>query len=99
WGAAAFWRGLAGGFLVLLGARAIRGLAEGATFPTATRALSAWAPASLRGFAQGITHSFARLGNAVTPPLIAWLIWKTSWRGSFIILGLVSLVWALVWWF
>ena len=27
-----------------------------------------------RGFAQGITHSCARLGNALTPPLVAWLI-------------------------
>ena len=99
WAAATIMMGLAGSFAVLLVARVILGLGEGATFPTATRALSDWAPASLRGFAQGITHSFARLGNAVTPPLIAWLIWKTSWRGSFIILGLVSLVWALVWWF
>ena len=26
------------------------------------------------GFAQGLTHAFARLGNAITPPIVAWLI-------------------------
>ena len=41
-----------------------------------------------RGFAQGLTHAFARLGNAVTPPIVAWLIVMIEWRGSFIALGL-----------
>lgn len=98
WAGATIVTGLAGGLASMIVARVILGLGEGATFPTATRALSDWAPASLRGFAQGITHAFSRLGNALTPPLVAWLIWKTSWRGSFIVLGLVSLVWVIVWW-
>ena len=33
-----------------------------------------WTAPGKRGFAQGITHAFARLGNAVTPPLIAALM-------------------------
>jgi sugar phosphate permease len=98
WAGATIMMGLSSGFAMMIVARVILGLGEGATFPTATRALSDWAPASLRGFVQGITHAFARLGNALTPPLVAWLIWKTSWRGSFIVLGIVSLVWAVVWW-
>ncbi len=73
------------------------GFGEGATFPTATRAMSDWAPASKRGFVQGMTHSAARLGNALTPPLVAWLIALTNWRGSFKMLGIVSLAWAFVW--
>ncbi len=42
------------------------------------------------GFAQGITHSLARIGNAVTPPLIAWLVVLVSWRGSFVVLALLE---------
>jgi sugar phosphate permease len=98
WAGSTIMMGLAGTFAMLLVARVILGLGEGATFPTATRALSDWMPASLRGFAQGITHAFSRLGNALTPPLVSWLILKTSWRGSFVILGAVSLVWTLLWW-
>ncbi len=65
--------------------------------PVATRAMSNWTPAEKRGFAQGITHAFARLGNALTPPLVAWLILLVSWRGSFVAIGAVSFVWAAAW--
>jgi nitrate/nitrite transporter NarK len=56
-----------------------------------------WTPKSKRGFAQGITHAFSRLGNSITPWLIATLIAVISWRGSFIIIGIVSLLWVLAW--
>src|SRR6266404_1788898 len=56
-----------------------------------------WTAAAKRGFAQGLTHAFARLGNAITPPLIAALMVWLTWRGSFIALGLVSLIWGVVW--
>jgi MFS family permease len=89
--------GVVGGFASLFAARLALGLGEGATFPTATRAMSVWTPERSWGFAQGITHSSARIGNAVTPPLVAVLIAYLSWRGSFIVLALLSLVWVLVW--
>ncbi len=38
-----------------------------------------------------------RFGNAVTPPIVAWLIAIITWRGSFVVLGCVSLVWVAVW--
>jgi MFS family permease len=90
--------GVVGGLLSLFAARLVLGIGEGATFPTATRAMAVWTPERSWGFAQGITHSFARLGNAVTPPLIAVLVEWVSWRGSFAVLALLSLAWVLVWW-
>ena len=54
--------------------RLLVGVGEGATFPVATRAMQSWTPVGRRGFAQGLTHAFARLGNAITPPIVAWLI-------------------------
>ena len=97
WASATILTGLAGGLLALFLFRAMLGVGEGATFPCATRAMQGWMPAGRRGFAQGITHAFARLGNALTPPLVAWLIALVSWRGSFIALGCTSLVWVIVW--
>ena len=62
--------------------------------------MATWLPASRWGFAQGVTHSASRIGNALTPPLIAWLIMVVSWRGSFVVLGAASLIWMAVWvWF
>jgi MFS family permease len=90
--------GAVGGLASLFAARLALGIGEGATFPTATRAMAAWVPERNWGFAQGITHSFARIGNAVTPPLIALLVSLVSWRGAFVVLALLSLVWVLIWW-
>jgi MFS family permease len=89
--------GAVGGLISLFGARLALGVGEGAAFPTATRAMAVWTPERNWGFAQGITHSFARLGNALTPPLIALLVELVSWRGSFVALALLSLAWVLAW--
>lgn len=97
WAGATVLSGLAGGLISLVLARVLLGLGEGATFPTATRAMSNWTPFANRGFAQGITHAFARIGNAVTPPIVTWLMLAFSWRAAFIILGGISFLWALVW--
>jgi sugar phosphate permease len=97
WGVATLLTGKANGLTALICARLLLGFGEGATFPTATRAMSDWLPEGKRGFGQGITHSSARLGNALTPPIVAWLIASVTWRGSFIILGIISVAWAFAW--
>jgi MFS family permease len=97
WAGATIATGLVHGLVSLFVARVILGFGEGATFPTATRAMSYWTPKEKRGYAQGITHAFSRLGNSLTPWMVASLTLAISWRGSFIIVGIVSLVWALVW--
>ena len=97
WAVATILTGLVGGLWTMLAARVLLGLGEGATFPTATRAMSSWLPGGKSGWAQGITHAAARLGNAITPPAVIWLIAMISWRGSFVVMGLVSLVWVGVW--
>ena len=97
WAAATILTGLAGSLATLFLVRVLLGVGEGATFPVATRAMQSWTAPSGRGFAQGITHAFARFGNAVTPPIVAWLIALITWRGSFVALGCCSLLWILVW--
>jgi len=97
WAAATIMTGFVYSLPALFVARFALGFGEGATFPTATRAMQYWTPATSRGFAQGLTHAFARLGNAVTPPMVALLIAYFTWRGSFVALGLVSLLWGIAW--
>jgi MFS family permease len=97
WAAATLLTGLAGSFMTLFLVRVMLGFGEGATFPVATRAMQAWTPPDRRGFAQGLTHAFARGGNAITPPIVAWLVVTVTWRGSFVALGCLSIVWVIVW--
>jgi MFS family permease len=97
WSTGTILTGLAGSLGTMIAARLMLGFGEGATFPVATRAMSDWTTVGRRGFAQGITHSAARLGNALTPPMVAALTLALSWRGSFFVMGVVSLAWTLIW--
>ena len=100
WAVATILCGFAWGLTSLVVFRFILGVGEGGAFPTATRAFTFWLPATERGFAQGITHSFARLGGAVAPPVVIGIVAWYGWRESFIFLGVISLLWtALYVWF
>jgi sugar phosphate permease len=91
------WMGAAGGMASLFLARLLLGIGEGAGFPAATRAMSAWTPRSRWGFAQGITHTFSRIGNAATALIVAGLITAFSWRVAFFALVAATLVWLVIW--
>ena len=93
WAIATIMTGFAWGLTSLMVFRLLLGIGEGGAFPSATRAMTHWFPPSERGFAQGITHSFARLGGAITPPVVLAIVAMSGWRESFFILGAVSLVW------
>jgi MFS family permease len=97
WGAATIMSGLAGGLISLLVARAVLGLSESATFPTATQAMSRWVPKDRNGVVQGIVHSASRLGTAAAPLIVAAIIAASGWRESFIYVGVLSVAWAIVW--
>src|SRR6185503_6383942 len=97
WAAATILTGFAGSLTTLFLVRVMLGVGEGATFPVATRAMQSWTAASRRGFAQGITHAFARGGIVATPPLVAWLMALVTWRGSFVVLGCLSVLWVAAW--
>jgi len=91
--------GLASGLYSLVAARILVGLGEAGTIPTATRAMSNWVPRARRGFAQGFTHTAARLAAAITPPLVIAMIGVMGWRGAFALLGAISFAWAVAWYF
>lgn len=97
WGVATVLTGFAGGLFSLLAARLLLGLGEGATFPAATAAMSRWVPKEKRGFAQGITHSAARIGNAVAPAAVVAVMAAYNWRVAFFVCGALSLVWVVLW--
>ncbi len=97
WALGTILTGLSFGLYGLIGVRVVVGLGEGGAFPAATRALAHWLPIRERGLAQGVTHSSARLGGAVTPPMVLAVAAAYGWRGSFIVLGVASLGWTLAW--
>ena len=97
WASATVLTGLAGGLASLLLARVLLGLGEGATFPAATTAMSRWVAMGQRGYAQGITHAAARIGNAVAPAMIVFLMAAWGWRASFYVCAALSFAWVALW--
>ncbi len=73
------------------------GVGEAGAFPIATRSLSSWMLTTERGFAQGLTHAASRLGAALTPPLVVFLMLRFGWRAPFLLFGFLGLGWSAVW--
>jgi len=85
----------------LLVVRFLFGVGEAGAFPGATRAFYTWLPVGERGLAQGLFHSGARAGAAVTLLTMPWLIGVLGWRWMFVTNGALGIAWALAWigWF
>ena len=75
------------------------GVGEAGAFPTATRAMQMWFPRNERGFVQGVSHAASRLGAAVGPPLAVVIMIHYGWRWVFYVIGLLSLLWSLLYLF
>jgi MFS family permease len=97
WGGATALTGLSTGLVSMLVARVLLGLGEGATFPAATAAMSRWVPKGKRGYAQGVTHAAARIGNAVAPWGVVAIMSVYGWRASFFVCAGLSLLWVILW--
>ncbi|MFC9557676.1 MFS transporter [Rhodococcus sp. NPDC056960] len=70
---------------ILLAARIVLGLAEGAIFPAFAVMFISWFPSRERGIAVALTMYTVPLSSAVMAPLSGWLIEVTNWRAMFII--------------
>lgn len=97
WAVATIMTGLSSTVIVLVIWRLLVGVGEGGAFPAATRAFTHWMPVGQRGFAQGMTHAFSRLGGAVTSPIVVAIMVARGWRASFVVLGVASLLWTIGW--
>jgi ACS family glucarate transporter-like MFS transporter len=83
------------GFRSFLILRIILGIVESPVMPGGTRAISVWVPQRERVLASGIFSCATKLGNAVTPPVVAFMIISWGWRVAFIICGGVAVLYAL----
>jgi len=83
---------------MLLVVRFLFGVGEAGAYPGATRALYSWLPAKERGLGQGIFHSGARVGAALSLVLMPLVIEQIGWRWTFFANAVIGLIWGVVWW-
>ena len=91
--------GLTRGVGQIVGSRLLLGVGEAAAIPSFAKVAFNWFPRKERGLACSIFDSGSRVGSALSLPLVVWLISVVGWRGSFIVTGLLGIVWAAAWWF
>lgn len=78
-------------------ARFLLGIGEGGGFPGSAKVVSEWFPGKERSLAFGIFNAGSSVGAVIAPPLIAAIIALANWRWTFIISGVLGLVWVVVW--
>ncbi|MDQ7096513.1 MFS transporter [Desulfosporosinus sp. PR] len=89
----------AAGFAMLYTVRLILGLAEGPNFPALNRVVGDWLPGKERALALGNALVGVPLALAFGGLIVAFLANLFSWRGMFIILGALGIIWAPIWYF
>jgi ACS family D-galactonate transporter-like MFS transporter len=84
---------------VLIACRIVLGAGEGPAAPVATHSIYKWFPDSLRGLPTAIIAQGSALGVIIAVPALNWIIRHYSWHWAFGALGIVGLLWAVLWMF
>jgi MFS transporter, ACS family, glucarate transporter len=84
-------------YISMLFIRFLFGAGEAGAFPAINRAVVSWIPMQERGIVTGLNFSGSRLGAAFSLPLLSVLITKWGWQNTFYLLGLIGVVFALLW--
>ncbi len=90
---------LARGVGQFIGLRLMLGAGEAFSNPSFAKTAYNWFPRRERGTACSIFNSGSTAGNALSLPLVTWLMLLTGWRGAFVVTGALGLLWAIAWWF
>lgn len=97
WSLACSLHGTARGLSMLIVARLLLGMGEGAAFPAATRVIAEWLPATQRSTAMGVINAGTALGSVLAPPVIGLILFAASWHHVFFFAGTIGLFWAIGW--
>jgi ACS family glucarate transporter-like MFS transporter len=85
--------GLATGFVMLVVARLVLGVAQAGCYPAANSLVKRWTPLAARGTASSIVSFGGRLGGVIAPVLTAWLLKDhLGWRWA-LGAGALRIVW------
>ena len=88
---------LAVGILAIVANRVVLGFGEGAAYPVALHAAYNWFPDNRRPLPTSLIAIGAAVGTGIVAPATVYVILTYSWHAAFGLLGVVGLVWVMVW--
>lgn len=86
-------------FWSLLVLRVVFGAGEGPISTTANKVVNNWFPLTERARSVGINQAGGPLGGALSGPVVGALAIYLGWRVAFVVIALIGLTWALIWYF
>ncbi|HMC85102.1 MAG TPA: MFS transporter [Chitinophagaceae bacterium] len=96
------WVGITAFSVSVLGfmfSRAILAFGEAGNFPSAIKATAEYFPKKERSFATGIFNSGTNVGAILAPLTVPWIRINWGWEAAFIIIGVIGLLWLLLWFY
>jgi MFS transporter, ACS family, aldohexuronate transporter len=97
WSLSAMGHALANTVLEFGIARFCLGLGESGNFPVAIKTVAEWFPQRERSLATGIFNSGTNLGAILAPLAVPWVAAHYSWHAAFLITGIFSATWIVIW--
>jgi MFS family permease len=89
--------GLVTGFALLLLMRLMLGVGESVMFPACSKICAQHLPEHSRGFAAGVINASMRWGSAIGTFGGGLMMARYGWRATFVVTGLVGLLWLPAW--
>ena len=80
-----------------MGCRAVLGLAEAGGIPAAGKAIHQYLKPAERALGNAVNQAGVSLGMILAPPVATYLAVRSGWRASFVVTGVLGLVWIPVW--
>lgn len=99
WSLSAMGHALVNSVLQLGIARSCLGVGESGNFPAANKTVAEWFPQRERALATGIYNSGANIGVILAALIVPVVVLRFGWHYAFLVTGLFSATWILVWFF
>ena len=97
WSLAQFPLVFGGHFATMLASRVLLGIGEGPAYAAALHAAYCWFPDARRALPSAVVTQGSAVGVVVAAPLLTLVILHFGWPAAFVLLGIVGLLWAAVW--
>ena len=75
------------------------GFGEAGNFPAAIKTTAEWFPKKDRAFATGLFNAATSIGAIAAPFVVGWIVHEngTNWQIPFLITGILSTIWVILW--